>query len=474
MFEQKVTETKLAGSIADCMFRRISGGSYEGDISFISTLRALLMHTDLGNRSLKFATGSMPLGDVASEELFASALQTYLLPDHITYVCVNAPIGKDVGEATQEFFSQPAPEDAHEFMDVRTFFMSKMACRAMICEQSRSSVILVLSSTLKKHHLAQCIIPKLLPWLFEDVQLTLLQRTLLTSLTMRYGDTYLHTIQAICDTDTYRQRQAGAAMLAFKRSSLEKQKTSTESQIRAFQERVDVLNSDLLAQYRALSYENLKLSGIMMALASDDIDDNGLQAFLAANNNVEVISMDGDSMKIMIKSYLNVYDPDAYSSIARNQHSWYWSNSATASGPFMLKENRKMVMDAIFSDTPTFKIRSFGIYTLNCANNRVEGSGGRYSDHAPTDRYANPHLYYASCLGSYRAPIQRALTRGDIVDAISQCIASAHSVNVTESATFRHLCTDIFNSEYPILEGPNGNTYTVRQAYEYLRDNQQQ
>ena len=471
MFETPIIESKLVGSLADCMFRRINGCGCDGDISFISTMRALLMHVDMGEHTVTFTNANASIEDMDTQENCEALILQHMRPDTITYMSVSAPVAEDAQTAKNRFFEFNAPESAHEFMDVREFFASKMACRAMICEQSRSALILVLSSNMKKHHLAQCMLPKLMPWYFSGVSLSVLQRTLLTALTERYQDTYIRTLEAITDTDWFRSRKSGAAMSAFKRRSLVRKKENIEHKIRNHQSRIESLNSDLVSEMRILSDVNYQLNGVLLAIADEDTGDNDLAEFLAANQNIEILSSDGDTLQFIVKSYLSVYDPDAYASMARNPNSWYWTESSSSVGPFVSRQARKQVLDAIFSDTPVFKIRSFGIYSINCNTNDVNASGGRYSSHTINDRYANPHLYYASCLGSYRPAINRALSNDDLVGAISQCISSAHSVNVTESATFRHLCRDIFRSDGPILEGPGGKLFTTLQAYEYLNNN---
>lgn len=468
MFETKILETKLAGTMADCMFRRINGCAYEGDVSFISTLRALLMHVDMGEHSLSFESASLPIDSFMSEEQCVSALSNHIQPDKIVYLSIEVPATMDPEAAKSAFFAHAASDNIHEFMDVREFFASKMACRAMICEETRSTLIVVLASNIKKHHLAQCIMPKLLPWYFTPLHLSATERSLLAALTSRYSENYVRIMESIADSDWFRQRETAAAMSAFKRRNMERQQSTVEQSIRDHESRIDTLNADLIQELRMVADQNLKLNGIMLALASDTVDDDGLTDFLAANPDVQIMSMDNDRLKILVNSYLDVYDPDAYASMARNPNSWYWSNTSAPSGPFVSRENRKKVLDAIFSDSPVFKIRSFGVYTMNCSDGTTSGTGGRYGERIPDDRYANPHLHYASCLGSYRSTINRAVLRGDMVGAISQCIASAHSVNVTESATFRHLCRDIFINDQPILEGPNGMLCNALQAYQYL------
>lgn len=468
MFETRIQNTKLAGSLADCMFRRINGCDYEGDYSFISTLRALLMHRMPGDSRITFEQYSFELSDDLAS--MTTSLEYCVRPDTITYISVSRNMTEDEDVSKQTFFAFPAPQNLHEFMDVRTFFAEKMACRAFVSQESKSAVIVVLSSDMKKHHLAQCIIPKLLPWYFEQGRISVNERSMLYGLRDRIPNAYLRAIENICDTDTFRQKSAAAALLSFKRKGLERQKKDAQRNIENYNSSIDKLNRDLLTQLRLINQENFKLNGILLALESDEDDSGDVTQFIASNRDIHFVDSDStDAMKFIITGYLDIYDPEAYRSMARNPNCWYWTESATSSGPFMSRENRKRVMDAIFGDSPVFKLKTYGCYSMNLEHGEVSAGGGRYERVDGVDnRYANPHLYYAGCLGSYRQHINKALQRGDLVGAISQCITSVHSVNVTESATFRHLCQDIFRDDRPILEGPNGKSFTTLQAYEYL------
>lgn len=468
MFETRIQNTKLAGSLADCMFRHINGCDYEGDYSFISTLRALLMNRITGDDRITFKCRRFSVS--VNMDDMTSNLARCIEQNVIAYVSVSRDAEQDEDESKQAFFGFTAPESLHEFMDVRGFFEQKMSCRAFINEQTRSAIIIVLDSNIRKHHLAQCIIPKLIPWYFEQGRISVNERAILYGLRERRPDAYQTAIENICNTDTFKQKSTAAAIMSFKRKGLERQKLQTERNIQNYNNHVDKLHNELLSQLRNLNQENFKLNGILLALESDDSSSDEVTQFISSNRNIRFIDSDGgDVMKFIITGHLDIYDPEAYRSMARNNYSWYWSESATSNGPFMTRENRKRVMDAIFGDSPVFKIKTYGVYYLNLDSGNVSADGGRYEhiDESET-HYANPHLYYASCLGSYRQHIAAAIQRGDLIGAISQCITSVHSVNVTESATFRHLCCDIFKTDKAILEGPNGQSFTTRQAFEYL------
>ena len=466
MFETRIQNSKLAGSLADCMFRRISGCNYEGDFSFISTLRALLMNRNLGNDKITFKCFTHRIS--LTEDFDVNKLENSIEPNTISYVNISADVMEDEAQLKEKFYNIQAPSFLHEFMDVREFFAKKMACRAFICEESKSAMIVVLQSNTKKHHLAQCIMPKLLPWYFNGTTLSANERAMLYALCERTSVAYSAIIDTICDSPSFHRLSTSAAIIAFKKKNLENQKKDSERKIKDYESLIDKLNMDIVEKLRDLTGENMRLSGILVALESDIETDDELTRFIGQNRDITLLNMSDSELSIMIKSYLDVYDPDAYTSISKNPSAWYWMDSATRTGPFMVRENRKLVLDSIFGHNPVFKLKSYACYNLNVEYNEVR-AGRHGMPSAPTDRYANPHLAYASCLGSYRSYINRALNKGDIIGAISQCITSAHSVNVTESATFRHLCRDLFTLNTEVLEGPDGNSYTPLAAYEYLK-----
>lgn len=468
MFESKIENTQLAGTLADCMFRRVSGCDYQGDVSFISTLRALLMDVDVPEPGVKFAVSGMPSGS-APEAISSSVASALEANNTITYVSVDTDLTAEE-QGKERFFAFSAPDNAHEFEDVREFFASKMDCRAFICEANRSSAIVVRSTALSKHHLVQCILPKLLPWIFSGVQLSAAKRNLLYALRERKSVNYRRALDAMCDSDEFRSKVANAAIANIQRRSLMQKKDAVENEIRVSKDRIETHYSSIEQLYRNVANFEERLSGILIAMENPGSDEE-LTSFLASNPNIQIETKQLDNtLTFIIKGYLDVYDPEAYRTLSRNAASWYWNRGSVDTEPFIRKENRKLVLDAIFGENPQFKLKTFGVFRFDL-NAKSVSACARYDENGgqiPANCFPNPHLYYASCLGSYRSHIMAALAKGDLVGAFSQCISSAHSVNVTESATFGILCRELFTRPGAFLESSDGTCYTVFQAYEWL------
>lgn len=468
MFENSIIFSDFFGSAADTMFRRISGCRYDDDVSFITTLRALLMNRLPEDKTLQFFTRNVSLSDtdpaVFSENLGSTAEDTLLLMN-----CFTDILDSDEESAANEakFRSIPVPQNWRELEDVTAFFAQKMSCRVFLCEEKRISVVLVHDMNLKKMHLVQCVIPKLIPWYFEQSRLSVLERELLLSLKERYSHKYLQALSCIADSEEFKRLKIASMISNLKRRSLENKRQSTVCLIQTMRDKIASFEEQIAKLNEEINEENYKLNGIMVSINEGTFSDDSFVQFVSSNRDVEIISTEQRGFTIAIRGYLDIFDPEAYETLAANRASWYWD--AAGSGVFARREAKKLVLDSIFGSDPMFKIKTSGVFALDIEHRSVHAKryftlSDRYDDCFP-----NPHLYLHSCMGGYSTLVREALKRGDLVDALTHCISSTHSVNVTESASFRHVCETLFDQDREAcLEGPDGKLYTAAEAYEYL------
>jgi len=468
MFENTIRNTRLTGALADNMFRHINGSSYDGDVSFLSNLRALLMNRMPREESIDLHHAVRSLRtegvNVASVGRLSNAL---------TVINCFSDIGCSKEEIELQFNSILVPDEYSENTDVRAFFAQKMMCRVFVCEELHSTIVLIADMDMKRYHLVQCIIPKLLPWYFDCKTLTANERALLHTLYGRAFQAYESALVRLTDNDDFRVMMMSATLNSMKRRSFENQKNAIESSVNDCTAAINTLNDRLSEKFKEKNRLLHRLIGIETAIAQENYGDASkeLNDFIKSAKCIECVdSGSDDSIAIVVKGYLDVYDPDDYKAASMNRNGWYW-NVSTRNFHDELKpyQARKKVLDSIFSSNPTFKIRTCGYYRLDMESCTVRSSslydyGARYND-----CYVNPHLNYHACLGSYRSVINEALANGDIVAALSRCITSVHTVNVVEGASFSHLTTDLFEDyNRPFLVGPDGNSYTTLQAYRYL------
>ena len=467
MFENRITTTQLTGPLGDCMFRRINGDEYEGDVSFLATTRALLMNRMSNDMQFHMRIDSFILTSMNAETRNARITE---LKDNSTVYLVSVKTESAIQASEEDieaFGSIAVPEGFNEATDVREFFSSKMLCRMMINELTQTTIIMIVNMDMRKYHLVQCMIPRIVPWFFHNARLSVAERNLLYSLRERGKGAYEQSLNVLCDVDSFRQKHTAALLSSFKRRGLEKQQRSIESSIRSNTQHVERLQNDLLNYLRKINEDNFKLSGILTALNGDINTSDELSAFIAANRNIKLLNAETDGIYFIIRGHLDIFDSEAYRTMARNVNCWYWTYGPRY-GTFASRENKKRLLDAIFGPNPEFKLKTCGHFKLCGDYGEVSARSGYAFGPEYMDCYPNPHLYYNACLGAHRAPINKALQQGDLVGAVSQCISSVHSVNVTESASFKHIISDIFERTSPILDGPDGKSYTVEQAHDYL------
>ena len=473
MFENQIRSTKLTGSLADNMFRHISGSGFSEDVSLLSTLRALLMNRCPDNETIEVVNSSDTLTN--GYEIGADKCA-----DH-SFIVINCVSNiSESKENTKQFFNEiRVPEGYVELTDVQPFFAQKMSCRAFINESAHSTIVCILDMDLKRYHLMQCITPRLLPWFFAGNSLTINERALLHTLHDRIYTAYEQAINRLIDTYEFRNRVMSATLTNMRMRSLERQRNNAAEQIAAINERIDEFSTRIGTLMRDKNNLLHRLIGIEAAATNDD---NGaatreLNEFLRSVNCIECVPSDNvNEIHIIVKGHLDIYDPDDYKSIARNRNGWYWSTS-TSNFPLTFRnmEARKKVMDHIFCTNPTFKIKTCGYFKL-CLEECYSSAKSRHTyGERYNDCYPNPHLNYNSCLGSYRPLINQALGDGNLVAAFSRCITSVHTVNVAEAASFSYLCRDLFSDcNRPYLEGPDGKLYSTLEAYQYLCQKEQQ
>lgn len=471
MFENTIDSTPFTGTLADCMFRHINGNNFDSDVSFLATLRALLMQRMSAEDTVDFHYCALQSQTNEVSELNALVRRASNGGNNFIVVNYITDPFEDNDDAQKDLFTAiEAPEGYCELADVQVFFAEKMLCRAFINETTRSVIFMVFQLTPRKYHLIQCSIPKLMPWFFADNHISMQERDLLFSLRYKTSAEYEEALTKMSQTTTYKQKSSSAMIIAFKRKSLEKQKRTAEQMITQINQKIDRLNRDILLYFRNLNDENFKLNGILAALQSAETDtSDDFAQFITNNACIDILNYTDDVIRFAVRGYLDVYDPEAYQSLANNRNSWYWDCASNET--FVNRTSRKMLLDAIFGDNPTFKLKTVGVFSLNVTTAEVSAYRNE-SDYRPymSTHHPNPHLYYNACLGAHRAPISRALVRGDIIGAMSQCISSAHSVNVTESASFRYTCRNLFNDDKAVLEGPDGQLYTPAMALQYLQE----
>ena len=173
-----------------------------------------------------------------------------------------------------------------------------------------------------------------------------------------------------------------------------------------------------------------------------------------------------DCISFSVSKYIDIFDPEVYSSHIRNTSSFLYMPNVHAEE--IWNEERRLFLDSIFGPKPVYKVRVFAAYTLYLSTAQVRGT----ADIVPADRIGNPHVKHFHCLGGYEPTIREKLRNNDITGAIATCMASAGSLNIADSPVMKAFLAEMSNKQSECIERISDHKlFTPIEALKALKEN---
>jgi len=455
------------------IFTNIRGGVYQNDASFLATLRALL-HKRIGEDHITLSFSSFPcsssFASVSATELIKSAVDIGDT-DVIRVISLNGNTN-NIQVVLDKFDTIHQINDGfHSRADITAYLKEMAAVRVYVNERQKYTIILVANLNIRVYHLLQCMVPNYCPWFFDaNRKLTAKEIELSRAAARTNPADYERLIQELSEEVDFRSYLIKTMVGDFERRSLsamiDRERDINRSIYAEIEENVRRYNEFM----RRINESNLKILGMETALNAVG-DHSELMDFFTSNKCLVPFSGDDEGFSFGVQTYLTNFDPDAYQAISGNRNSYiYDCNSVYPE--LNDTNNRKKLLDAIFSDDPLIRVKMCGYYRIMSYGEVSTRSHFNY----PTDfaRYIrNPHLHYHSCLGGHQSVIRQCLQDHDVIGAVSQCICSAGSVNVNEGISAKYFIEELMNATEAVVELPDGSCVTPIGALKWLNDQEE-
>ena len=200
MFRKCIMETPLTTEGANDFFTNIAGESYNGDATFLSTLRALVgPRIGDGNITVRFLSETLSAGTIRGVEpgrvvrsvfdpgnagnITDTVFVCGMKSDHDSNLVVLEVLKGNLEKVYPEY---------HCLDKVREFYRKSFAVECFIAPDRKNVVVFVDGLDLKKLHYLQVSILAFLPWYFDPKKgLTDLEMKLIYSLRETNPDKYL-------------------------------------------------------------------------------------------------------------------------------------------------------------------------------------------------------------------------------------------------------------------------------------------
>ena len=475
MFSKNLRELTLTNRFANQAFQNIKGSSFSDDTSFVATLRAMLFPRVGDNEvclNAKRATYSEnTINNVDKMGLFNDMFGSPSVSDSL--IIVNATsVSSNDRERLMQVLDDPENglvakyKGFTEMTNIRKFVENVMNARFYTNETTRTTLIVVELMNLRKWHYLQAFTPRYFKWYFQDNPITDEEKGLLASLIQRNPQEYEQRIEQFADKMDVRAHAVRSMLNDFERRSREAQLQAVDNEIYNCQRNIERILEEYRRQIEFMDEKKIRRAGLSTIIAEGGTSSEIVDYFLS-NKSFDLIETCESHIRFIVRTYLDAFDPEMYSTIARRQQSHLFRGYDINVSAFRSIEARKKLMDAIFSDDPILRVKICAYYDVDVRGSVDSAHGFSFPSNC-NDRLPNPHLQYHDCLGNHRRYICEALMNGDVIGAMEQCVSSAKSVNVGEDVTMKYFLRDLFNSNAKILVNNDGTELTPVEALEML------
>lgn len=483
MFKSIIANTPLTTEAANEYFEgKIGGNMYQGDVSFLSTLRALLGSREMDEEESVFLFfGSSSYDEYALRNAGIDMAINAIVPARardsgILYIHSFHNESQTANRAWMEMVQSSFEEKLsgwHRVEKVTTFFRKAFFVLCYINPRLKSTIVFTEKMTAREMHYLQCGIFPFMPWYFDqETGVSEIEMELMKSLREKTSDKYEECIAKIAERYDFRTAHVRQLLRGFESRYERIQLDRAECDMETVISNIDSYNqaiAGLLKKKR--DYENMIL-GLEAKIAQTGENSEIMEYFLC-NKRLALESVTDSTMKFVVCGYASYFDEEMARRVIDNPGSYVYRPNTRNCNNIIPAEDMKMLMEAIFIDG-TLKLRFCAAYELQLEG-RAKGLSS-YSYSADYREYMpNPHIDRYACLGNNEYEINRCLKDNNYIGAIEQCIASCKSLNFADSTVMREFMLRMYgiserHTNNRCIELPDGRVVVPKEAIKYLKE----
>lgn len=475
MFRPTINSTPLTSQTAHTFFRNIGGESYHNDVTFISTLRALVASRINEGESVSVAFRNTSYSKSTIEDNPGNAVVNAIYNPY-DYGDGSIVIHSFEGNASDNFAAFKVIE--REFTSnnrgferiekVTKFFRKTFYSLCYVNPDDRKVVIFIDKLNIRRMHYLQCAIFAFLPWYFDpNAGVTEDEMELIQSLRETTPDRYMAAITKIASAYDFRSMHIRNSLKGFETLYEKRQCDSLRNNIQSYIRKIRDYNDQISNVLRNKNDAEIRLMGLEEKIARLEVEDSEIMEYFLCNTKLDLEYVDGSELTFVVKDHLLYFDEDMAKTIIDNYNSYIYRHSRSFD-----REDVKKLMYAIFIDQ-VLKLRFCCAYTIRLGE-RVTGMRG-YDYNESCDTYIpNPHIDRYSCLGNYERTMNERLMENDAIGAIEQCISSCKSLNFSDSTVMEvfmdRMCGRDGYKHNKCIELPDRSVVDMKGAIEWMKE----
>lgn len=482
MFRTIINKTPLSTDTANNFFQNIYGDSFHNDVSFISTLRALVaprMEKDdiLSLRFVRVFYTAEKISETPDKRMVKEICEYF---DHTQRggVCVysfNSSAQEDNYAALELLKSTfcKTYKGWHRLEKITDFYRKQFYVLCFINPELKSVVLFTDNMDIRRMHYLQCSIFAFMPWYFNpETGVTELEMELINSLRERTSEKYEAVITEIAKQYDFRATRIKRMLSGFETKFEVRECEAVKRRINDTVAQIKDLNTRIGSYLNNKNNLEIKLLGLEKRIAEGSEESEIMEYFLC-NKQLSLFTVTDTRMVFGVSSYITYFDEDMASSVIGNRSSYLYRPGGNTYENRISPSSIEKLMKAIFIDQ-TLKIKVCAAYEFDLNGNVIAKEGFNFDNHYEfNDCMPNPHINSYGCMGNYERTINELLLDRNYIGAIEQCVASSKSLNFGDTTVMNTFALTIYGERRynnKCIELPDGKVVDPINAIKWLEE----
>lgn len=475
MFKAGITQTPFTTEAANAYFSNITGGSFNHDHSFISTLRALLAPRIKEGESVNLIFGSSgynldQVGAIPAERVVSAICNDYRLSYPGQFIVHSLRAGQESNMANFKAIEvkfASVYEGYHRLGKVKDFYRKAFNLDCYINPDLKSVIVFVENLDNKKMHYLQVSILAMFPWYFNPKEgMTDDEMALVYSLRETSPDKYNQCLAKMASQYDFKSARVRQLLAGFETRYEKMACDNVREEIAAHDRKIAELNSYIGDHFRRRNESCIRLLGLEQKIAEGSGDSEIMEYFLC-NDHLVLENVTDTDMYFSVKDYLEYFDSEMAERAIGNRGSFVYEYGLAARGDDGRDKAKKLMTEIFVSENPRLRVRFCAAYLFNL-NGNVQPLSGHDFGFEFNGYMPNTHINNFRCMGGYETTINKLLVKRNYIGAIEQCIASCKSLNWGDHTVMCEFMRQFWDSRNKCIELPDGTVVCPEEAFNWL------
>lgn len=479
MFRAIINSTPLTSDVANDFFQNIHGDTFNGDVSFIATLRALVAPRMQEGDNLQLA---LTYSDFTASQISSGnardILRDIVNPDRMNEgtVVIHSFRNRNQEDnyANLEFVKSKFTSIYNNWFrleKVTEFFRRTFLVLCFVNPEDKQVIIFTENLDIRRFHYLQCSILAFMPWYFDPEKgVSPEEMELIQSLREKNSEKYEDCIAKIAEKYDFKTAKIRKLLAGFETRYEIIERDNIRRKINDCLINISSLNDRIAGYLRAKHDYEIKLLGLEAKITSGD-GESEIMGYFLSNDKLSLISVNDHTMTFAVKDYLTFFDEELAMQIIENRDSYIYHPGGRSCNSYIPADDMELFMTAVVEQKIRIKFCAayqfrFGEWVRAIAHYNY---GHEFRDCTP-----NPHIDQYSCMGNYERTINTLIMDNNYIMALEQSIASCKSLNFGDPPVMQEFMKRLYSisdnhANIRCVELPTGVIVTPKEAIEFLK-----